>query len=98
MSHDEDEMNDLIGTDAVAEKTHRGKERSPLLQLMLDICPPDEKNAVSVSILAGRLGVTPQAIYNIVKKDRITYKRAISILELDEDGSYSLSDFSDYLI
>jgi len=100
MSDDfDDDITEMLGGEDVVEKLHpktRAKN-SELLQLMLDICPPKD-GVVSVAILAHRLGVTVQCIYNIVSRDRITYKRAKSILDLDEETQYSISDFADYII
>lgn len=90
----DNDFNELLGG---AEPAPARKPISALHQLLLDVCPPDEKGNVSVVVLAKKMDVTPQAIYNIISRNRITYRRAITILGLDPDTPYSVSDFSEWL-
>jgi len=100
MSDIDADLDELLGNGAQVVEKYRGENRDhdDLVQLMLDICPPNDKGVVSVPVLANRLGVTPQCIYNIIKRQRISYKRAMSILRLDPDSGYSIQDFEDYIM
>lgn len=87
----EDELKELEAKEAAEDGTTR------LGQLMLDCCPYDEYGQVGFPHLARLMGITPQAIYNIVSRNRITYRRAVTILKLKSDTAYSIADFEEWL-
>lgn len=77
------------------------EDLSPFGQMLLGCCPPTEDNCVSFIVLARACGLTPPAVYNILHKERITYRRAKQILGFQKDmpnpPGYTLQDFEPYM-
>lgn len=113
MADDLDDLLNELGVDADVTDESISKPRvymhestradlNELGVILLECCPPDEKNTVSLGILARKCGVTPPAIYNIIKRERITYSRAKQILGFQdlftEEPIYGIDDLEPYII
>ena len=106
------ELDDLLGEfsdedlaameeaeDLIEPPKRRVKEDlGPMQDLMLRCCPPDEDNYVSIAILAKHLDITTQALFAMIRKGRITYKRAKQIVDLCPEGTVKVHEFEDYLV
>lgn len=58
------------------------REISPLHTALLRLCPPNNRDVVSVSVLAQHLGVTGAAIYKWIKEDRVPPARVPELMRL----------------
>ena len=69
----------------------------PLHDLLLQACPPDSKGKRSIMILAARLGVSYQRIYQWIEAERIPPKRVKDIVTL-ADGAVLQSELLKYVL
>ena len=111
MADDLDQLLDELGVDANIPDSSEPFKRlhgveyedlSDLAKILLACCPPNEDNVVSFRILADNCEVTGPAIYNIIQRERITYKRAKQILGFQdlftEEPIYSIEDLEPYIM
>ena len=56
-----------------------------LQTLLLLSCPPDDNGVQSVPILAAKLGLVDQGLYAWIRRNRIPYRRAAELVELNKE-------------
>ena len=82
-------------------KIRRTRHLGPLHDLLISACPPDENGKQSVPILASHIGVTQQALYNLIKINRISPKILNKIIKINhdrpEEKKITTNDFLPYL-
>lgn len=57
-------------------------EGSPLQTLLLEACPPSKEGVKSITVLAEKMNLSSQTIYNWISKGRIPQDRVNSIVKL----------------
>jgi len=60
----------------------RYKDLGRLHDLLLDVCPPDEKGTKSIVVLAGKLGVSYQYIYRWIDLNQVPAKFVRQLVDL----------------
>ena len=110
-----DEIEDLLGDTDIPEENQaelevpdwdEDEEKSELHKMLVLCCPPfGRKKEVSIGILAKHLGVTSQAIYAIIRKERIRYPMVKTFLALSQEMAprygiepFTLEDFDPYIV
>ena len=81
----------------MATNIRRTKKLGSLQSVLLRACPPDRDGRASIPILAGRLGLSPQTLYDRwIKNGRIPQDR-VSDLLLVADGRVTMEDLLPFL-
>lgn len=57
-------------------------EGSPIQDLLLKACPPSKQGVKSITVLAKKMGVSSQTIYNWIKNNRIPPGRVKAIVKV----------------
>ena len=76
--------------------TIRMTNLGPLHDLLLKACPPSESNMRSIPILALAIEYTPQGLYKVIRKGKVTPQLAAKIVDASK-GEVSLDDFHPYV-
>lgn len=76
--------------------TIRMTNLGPLHDLLLKACPPNDKEMRSIAILADAIEYTPQALYKVIRKGKVTPELAAKIVEASK-GAATLDDFHPYV-
>lgn len=74
----------------------RHRNNGPLHDLLLRACPANDDGEKSITILAGRLGLSKWAVHQWVQKGKIPPGRAVEVVDLS-DGRVTLADFSPFV-
>lgn len=75
----------------------RNKRLGDLHDLLIErICPPNQLGQKSVGILAPHLGVSYQAIFEWIAKDRIPQDRVLALIKVG-DGRVTMEELIPYI-
>lgn len=67
-------------------ETIRMTNLGPLHDLLLRACPANSEGTKSIPILAVAIGYTPQALYKIIRKSKVSPAAAAKVVEANNDA------------
>lgn len=75
----------------------RLSQGDPLHDLLLEICPPNREGVKSITVLAAKMNLSSQSIYNWITKKRIPARQAKKLATLGK-GRVSLEKIVKYVV
>jgi len=85
-----------VNEDKDATWEYRRSNLGPLYNLLLKACPPDKTGKRSIPRLAELCGKSPSAIYNAIRKQKISGQLAARVVRVSE-GRVKRNEFNEWV-